>query len=534
MATYDSHLRLSTSASAGGGTFDTVVIGSGFGGAAVACRLAQAGEQVALLERGPELPLGQGKWDTTGHGTRRRRHGHFLVDEGDGMNVIRGIGLGGGSMHYFGVRLRVHPQIFERDRWPKAITRKVLDPYYDVSETILGARPIAANPVAGLPYRGEKFLQAAHACRRVVEGTPEWVPLAVHGGAEPRPPPAGVPETRCVYCGDCILGCPPSESFEGDVNARELLTLNYLAIAKNHGARLFTEHFVHEIRPWGDAGSGEGFEIDFTVGDHDEPLPADLGPVQTLFARRIVLGAGPLGSTEVLLKSRRHFPQLSRRLGQGFSGNGDFLYARAQNTPFDLQPKSGPLIVAGADFSNQHHKIYLEDLGAVPILGAEMGVEKGRVPLRGRFTMRFLAMGDDASNGTLTLADDGQVLVKWDGRDSLPLYNEMRDVIREMAQQLNGSYADPPNYDPETGSGLLTAHPLGGCSMADDPHRGVVDDKGQVFGVPGMFVADGAIVPSALGKNPSFTISALAERVAFWMLHGRELREKEVGDVPVS
>ena len=530
MKTYDSQLRLSTSTSAGGGSFDTVVIGSGFGGAAVACRLAQAGQKVAVLERGPELPLGQGKWKTTGHGTRRSRHGHFLIDEGDGMNVIRGIGLGGGSLHYFGVRLRTHPHIFESNRWPQEITRRVLDPYYDISEAMLGARPIAPNPVAGMPFRGEKFIAAAKACRRSV-GEPEWVPLAVHSGPEPKPTPAGVPETRCVYCGDCLIGCPSSETFEGDVNARELLTLNYLAVAKNHGAEMFTEHFVQEIRPWGEPEADGGFEIDFTVGDPEEPV-ADLGPVQTLYARRLVLGAGTLGSTELLLKSRANFPRLSRRLGQGFSGNGDFLYARAKGTPFDLQPKSGPLIVAGADFSNKDHKIYIEDLGAVPVLGAMLGTDKGKVPLRGRFSMRFLAMGDDASNGTMSLAEDGQVLVKWDGRDSLPLYDAIRASLREMTQQLNGTYVDPPNYDPETGNGLLTAHPLGGCSMADDARHGVVDPKGRVYGVPGLYVADGAIVPSALGKNPSFTISALAERVAYWMLHDREATEADVASVP--
>lgn len=526
-----STLGLSAENSAAGLTFDTVVIGSGFGGAAVACRLAQAGESVAVLERGPETPLGQGDWKTTGHGTRRKRHGHFLIDEGQGMSVIRGIGLGGGSLHYFGVRLRVHPQIFERARWPAEITRQVLDPYYDIAGEMLGARPVRPNPVAGMPYRGEKFLEAARACRRC-HGRPEWVPLAVHFDPEPRPTPAGVPETRCVFCGDCILGCPPSESFEGDVNARELLTLNYLAVAKNHGTQIFVEHFVQEIRPIGEIGSGEGFEIAFTVGDHEEPAPEDLGPVHTVRARRVVLGAGTLGSTELLLRSRTNFPEISHRLGYGFSGNGDFLYARARDTPFDLQPKSGPLIVAGADFSTENHKIYLEDLGAVPILGAMLGIEKGRVPLRGRYTMRFLAMGDDASNGRMIL-QDGSVSVEWDGRESLPLYNEMRAAIREMAQQLNGTYADPPNYDPETGDGLLTAHPLGGCSMGDDAKQGVVDPKGEVWGVPGLFVADGAIVPSALGKNPSYTISALAERVAFWMLHGREMNAGDL-DAPAN
>lgn len=502
--------------SAADGEFDVVVIGSGFGGAAVACRLAQFGRSVAILERGPEFPVEQGKFTTTGEGTRTVRHGHFMVDQGDGMDVIRGIGVGGGSLHYFGVRVRIYPQVFEDGRWPREITRKVLDPYYDLAGEVIPAKPVQPNPVAGMPFRGEAFQAAAKACRRC-KGEPEWVPLAVHTDPVPAPTPAGIPVTRCVFCGDCIAGCPASETFEGNVNARQLLTLNYLAIARNHGAVIFPEHFVQEIKK-----TSEGFEVSFTVGDHEEPMPKDLGPVTRLRARKVVLAAGTLGSTEVLLKSQHNFPRLSCQLGQSFSGNGDFIYARAVRTALDLQPKNGPLIVAGADFSTKDNKIYIEDLGAVPFLGSTLGFEKGRVTPRGRYQMRYLGMGTDASNGVMAL-DEGKVLVQWDPKASMPFYREMEAALREMSQQLNGAYENPRNYNPVTGKTLLTAHPLGGCIMGDSIDQGVVDPKGEVYGVPGLYVADGAIVPTALGKNPSYTISALAERVAFWMIHGREM-----------
>ena len=104
--------------SAIGREFDVVVIGSGFGGAAVACRLAQAGRKVAVLEQGKEYPPGPVNVQATGHGTDTIRFGHFMVDIGVGMNVIRGIGVGGGSLHYFGVRLRTDPEIFDDPRWP--------------------------------------------------------------------------------------------------------------------------------------------------------------------------------------------------------------------------------------------------------------------------------------------------------------------------------------------------------------------------------------------------------------------------------
>ncbi|HTV03227.1 MAG TPA: GMC family oxidoreductase, partial [Luteitalea sp.] len=64
---------------------------------------------------------------------------------------------------------------------------------------------------------------------------------------------------------------------------------------------------------------------------------------------------------------------------------------------------------------------------------------------------------------------------------------------------------------------LVTLHPLGGCAMGETAATGVVDDIGQVFGHPNLHVVDGAIVPVPIGRNPSHTIAALAERIASYV-----------------
>jgi cholesterol oxidase len=64
------------------------------------------------------------------------------------------------------------------------------------------------------------------------------------------------------------------------------------------------------------------------------------------------------------------------------------------------------------------------------------------------------------------------------------------------------------------GRDLITPHPLGGCNMGTSAATGVVDHKGEVFNYPRLFVADGSIIPKAIGLNPSRTIAALAERIA--------------------
>jgi cholesterol oxidase len=64
----------------------------------------------------------------------------------------------------------------------------------------------------------------------------------------------------------------------------------------------------------------------------------------------------------------------------------------------------------------------------------------------------------------------------------------------------------------------VTVHPLGGCALGESPEHGVVSagdgSRGQVFGYCGLYVADGSLMPTALGANPSATIAALAEWIA--------------------
>jgi cholesterol oxidase len=499
---------------------DVAVVGSGFGGAAVACRLAQAGRSVAILEQGKEYPTGRGEYDATGRGISTVRHGHFWVDLGFGMNVVRGIGVGGGSLHYFGVRLRTDPDIFENPRWPRILNRRTLDPYYDLAGDMLQAAPTLPNPVLGPPVHGEAFMAAARNCRRC-KGEPHYVPIAVNTAAEPVTTAAGIPQTRCVFCGQCILGCPPSQSFKGNVNARALLTLNYLAVARNtKKAEIYPRHRVSIVRPIPDGFLLELVTIGEDNGGDDEPILRS----GTLRAKQVVLAAGTIGSVEILLKSKAAgtLPQLSDKLGQYFSGNGDFLIPKTVNTPNNLQPKAGPTITVGADFSTEALKIFIEDIGAIPFLEAVMGTRALTADQPDPYQLGYLGMGTDAANGVLGL-NGGRIRLYWDPTDSLPLYREITAALREMSQQLAGDYAKPETYNPVIGTGLVTAHPLGGAVVSETAATGVVDPQGRVHGVPGLFVADASIIPTALATNPSYTISALAERVAFWMIHGREM-----------
>jgi cholesterol oxidase len=95
----------------------------------------------------------------------------------------------------------------------------------------------------------------------------------------------------------------------------------------------------------------------------------------------------------------------------------------------------------------------------------------------------------------------------------------MNKELRGHAAALGAIYFQNPRWHPLLGRHLITAHPLGGCPMADSPYQGAVDDRGRVYdgqgGVhAGLYVADGAVVPECIGRNPLLTISALTERIA--------------------
>ena len=143
----------------------------------------------------------------------------------------------------------------------------------------------------------------------------------------------------------------------------------------------------------------------------------------------------------------------------------------------------------------------------------------------------YLGMGTDAADGKLSLNKQGDIHLDWSIRNSLPMFQEMIKQMKALSQASGGRFINSILWKTPTFNiplhKTLTAHPLGGCAMSDSPLSGVTNDCGEVWGYKGLYVADGALMPAALGVNPSATISAIAERVAFQMIHHRELRAND-------
>jgi cholesterol oxidase len=128
-------------------------------------------------------------------------------------------------------------------------------------------------------------------------------------------------------------------------------------------------------------------------------------------------------------------------------------------------------------------------------------------------------MGIDKSNGVMTLNRDGWVDIDWPQQDSAALYAAILEAEKQFCRLTNADFSFPlPNWWWPFRKNV-SVHALGGCILSDDPASGVTSATpatfGQVHGYPNLYVADGSVVPNAVGANPTATISALSEMVAY-------------------
>lgn len=512
------------------GTYDVVIIGSGFGGAVNGCRLAQSGRSVCILERGKrwnksDFPRTSAQmvrafWNPTDLGLLDYRIFRRL-------DVIQASGVGGGSLVYFNVNCPPPRKVFDSPKWPKSINLDTLETYYQRSREMLEAKPFVPPQGRTMPTRTDAFFEAAKGSGR----DPMLMHIAVYTGPERLNPYSGITQDGCVYCGNCMLGC--------HVHAKNTLDLNYLPVAEQNGAELFPLHQAERIEPL----EGGGYRVHFkTLGPGGES--------GSVVGRKLILAAGTLGTNELLLRSRdlhRTLPRLGKMLGKGFSINGDFLLDGTKNAKRIVDPVPGPGITGGVDCSTDENGIFISDMGypepwmwflegtlpypsrILNTLGAAwtyisrtLGLSKPSdytVGMNrffgGTFSphyLPYLGMATDAANGTLRLSG-GNIEIDWSHSASREVYRQMEKAIGEFSRALGGKYSTSFYWRWPLRK-RFTAHPLGGCHLSESPETGVVDEWGEVWGYPNLYVADASIIPTALGVAPTATIAALSERIA--------------------
>ncbi|MCC6604481.1 MAG: GMC family oxidoreductase [Anaerolineae bacterium] len=525
--------------SAADSVYDFIIVGSGFGGSVSAMRLTEKGYRVLVLERGKRYEpqdFPQTNWNIFKYLwlPAMRCFGIMGVNFLDDMMILNGSGVGGGSLVYASTHIEPGAGFYEASEWADlADWQRELAPHFRMANRMLGVRE---NPLYWpADYRLQEIaneLGQGHTFKpspvAIFFGDPgETVPDPFFGGDGPD-------RTGCIHCGGCMVGCRH--------NAKNTLDKNYLYFAEKWGAEVRSEANVLGIRPlYGPQPGAARYEVEY-----ENITDWVLKRKQTVQARNVIVAAGVLGTVNLLLQCRdeaKTLPLLSPRLGWMVRSNSEALMG--------VTAREGEVDYSKGVAITSH--FWLDEITSVEPVRYPRGSSLMRnlavplVSLRGggwqRFG-RFVVEGlkrpydflktrflpDWARDSTILLimqTAESRMRLKR-GRSiftlfqrglvserdhSLPIpavIDAGRSVVNRFADKINGIPQSTVNEVLlETPS---TAHILGGCGIAADVSRGVIDARHEVFHYPGLYVADGSVIPANLGVNPSLTITAMTER----------------------
>ncbi|MGE5180796.1 MAG: GMC oxidoreductase [Acidobacteriota bacterium] len=512
---------------------DFVVVGSGFGGSVSACRLAEKGYSVCVIEMGKRWraeDFPKSTWNLRRWIWRPRLglYGFYDMRPFQHVMILCGNAVGGGSITYANTLL-VPPEIVWREgSWKGLADWEHEMPAHFASakrmlgvteNQILGDADTMLHEIAKKQGFGDTFYKTDVAVY-FGEGPGKEHPDPFFGGEGPA-------RSGCIGCGGCMVGCR--------YNAKNTLDKNYLYFAEQRGAKVLEQTRVVDVRPRGAADGSDGYVL--TI---ERSTARVFKQRRTITARHVVLSGSALGTMDLLLKMKETgaLPNLSDRLGHDVRTNSEsILGVRFPGARFDMS--KGIAIGSGIHIDRFTHIEATRYPKGSDVLGliATMLVDgKGRMrilkwlasafrhPIRfaraawpfgfARETLILLVM--QTIDATLRmrrkrrwfwpferqLATDGQRIPT-----NIPQANAF---ARRAAEDFGGI---PITSTSEILLDMpMTAHCIGGCVMGADAEHGVIDESHRVFGYHNLYVVDGSAVGANLGVNPSLTITALAER----------------------
>jgi cholesterol oxidase len=473
-----------------------LVIGSGFGGAVSALRLAQAGEPVTVLERGYKwpksdwrnifstdmLPDGRAFWHksrvtllTGFEGIMDSFGGVMDATEYENMIVWRGACVGGGSVIFTGVMIQPEQDYFERLFQGNVSYSDMVNVYYPRVKQMLNLSTMPDDVYQSSPF-GHSRAWDEHVRKTGYASTPidsifNWSVI------------------RSELMGNVRKSATIGLTNHGNSNGAKFdLNQNYLSYAEATGlAKVYPGQQVEDIG-W----DGSRYIVDIVSRE----ITGEELNRRTITCDRLFLAAGSLGTSELLVKARAKgtLPNLNEFVGQGWGTNGDAIVVRS------FAPMAG--LTQGTPSASRIHDrtssipVTLENwyapgvpvnIGIIGSLGMAFDMEN-----RGEFKW-------DPSNNKveLTWAKDGNAAAH-------AAISDVNNKIASASDTIPGLW---PFINSVNGLNW-TAHPLGGAVLGQ-----ATDNFGRVKGYQGLYVMDGAAIPGSTGAvNPSLTISALAER----------------------
>lgn len=472
---------------------DVVVIGTGAGGAVVARELAEQGVAVAMIEEGRY----HDRADFTGRPLEMQkklyRAGGATFTVGNvPITIPLGKTVGGTTTVNSGTCYRVPDRVLHEwvtDFGLRELTPDALAPYFDRVERVLGVAPVTPATLGG--------------CARVIARGADALGFKRH-----LPLKRNAPD--CDGQGVCCFGCP--------TDAKRSTNVSYVPRALKAGAELFTN--VRAQRVIVEGGRAVGVVA-----------RAKNGRTVTVRARAVIVACGTLITPTFLM--RNGLGDQSGQLGRNLSihpATGLIAVMREKVESW----KGVPQGYAIEDF---HEEGLLFEGAALPLdfsVGLMPHIGPELVALAEGFdrVASFGLMVSDTSRGRVRLVGDQPVVTyNLNGRD----LNRMKRGIDILTRVFFAAGAErvllPVHGFNEVHTDADLArfretrirphdlevsayHPLGTARMGADPRTSVVDAEHQVHDTPGLYVVDGAAVPSSLGVNPQVTIMALATRAA--------------------
>ncbi|SDE04629.1 GMC oxidoreductase [Glycomyces harbinensis] len=492
-------------AAADGARVPALVIGTGYGAAVSALRLAEAGIPVTMLEMGrlwsepaedgnvfctitapdrrsmwfrsrTEAPLATFLWlDVVNRDIEPYPGVLDRVDHGD-MAVYVGRGVGGGSLVNGGMAVVPRRDYFGRVL-PQVDADAMYDRYYPLAQTELRANTIDQGFHRDSDYY--RFSRTAAAQAEAAGLKTAFVPGVYDFDYMRREEAGTAPESA--------LG---GELLYGNNHGKMSLPKTYLA--KALGTGLVTIAARHEVRRIEQDADGDYLVTVEHKDDADEVIAT-----KQIGARHLFLGAGSLGTTELLLRARDtgDLPDLDESIGQGWGPNGNVMTARANQVWAPTGVKQSTIPVMGIDdWDNEDARVFAE------IAPLPAGIET--------WASLYLAITDNPERGHFTYdAAADRAVLHWSADQAEP----GTAAAKSLFDRLNRAHGTSYRYDLFGGNRAFADdfcyHPLGGVVLGE-----ATDDYGRLNGYERLYATDSSLIPGALGVNPLVTITALAER----------------------